>query len=545
MDSPEKAVESIREEDGSSPIRNSDSNLFENKEDQKGENFMNENEVPNDRMQVYLDQEYPVSPAPHVGVDSEGLQSPIMKSNSADLSSPARNHGESFLPVESDLHHDDMERRFSDYGTGEQRFSMEDYHSNEKKEGTEDAEPITHSGDFLDNNVNETYNNEFHNEGSYPLAHNSLLTGDNNNCYEMMGEEAFNHQAPKSPALDEPESGDVENAATNFPSDKRVLPDEVDGRSSSPHTEMKEDDYSVVPASENGGMVWENSSPHSPPRTQNASPSPERQFSISAERSRSQQSPHSQPSPREGVQSPANIDKKSATLPSPPRRKHSPSPEKHTGGRKRPSSRDHSSPTRRKSPSERPIQRESHRRDGSPKRQTAPSPRRRDSPRRRGRSTSRSPVRRRDSPGRRRDHHRRSRSRSPHARDRHRRSPPRRRPSPRRRSPPPSHSRRRSPRRPWSPPANRNTGLGKPGNNLFVAGFSYVTTERDLEKKFSRFGRVTDVRIVRDRRSGESRGFGFLSLERDEDADAAIRAVDQTEWNGRIVLVEKSKTSTR
>ena len=76
----------------------------------------------------------------------------------------------------------------------------------------------------------------------------------------------------------------------------------------------------------------------------------------------------------------------------------------------------------------------------------------------------------------------------------------RRRPSPRRRSPPPSYSRRRSPRRPWSPPANRNTGLGKPGNNLFVAGFSYVTTERDLEKKFSRFGRVTDVRIVRDRR---------------------------------------------
>lgn len=44
-------------------------------------------------------------------------------------------------------------------------------------------------------------------------------------------------------------------------------------------------------------------------------------------------------------------------------------------------------------------------------------------------------------------------------------------------------------------------------------------------------------------RTGDSRGFGFLSLERDEDADAAIRALDQTEWNGRIVLVEKSKTS--
>lgn len=46
-------------------------------------------------------------------------------------------------------------------------------------------------------------------------------------------------------------------------------------------------------------------------------------------------------------------------------------------------------------------------------------------------------------------------------------------------------------------------------------------------------------------RSGDSRGFGFLSLERDEDADAAIRALDQTEWNSRIILVEKSKTSVR
>lgn len=43
-------------------------------------------------------------------------------------------------------------------------------------------------------------------------------------------------------------------------------------------------------------------------------------------------------------------------------------------------------------------------------------------------------------------------------------------------------------------------------------------------------------------RSGDSRGFGFLTLERDEDADAAIRALDETEWNGRIILVEKSKT---
>lgn len=56
---------------------------------------------------------------------------------------------------------------------------------------------------------------------------------------------------------------------------------------------------------------------------------------------------------------------------------------------------------------------------------------------------------------------------------------------------------------------------------------------------------MTDVRIVRDKLTGDSRGFGFLSLEKDEDADEAIRALDQTQWNGRIVLVEKSKTSAR
>ncbi|PRQ31820.1 putative nucleotide-binding alpha-beta plait domain-containing protein [Rosa chinensis] len=135
------------------------------------------------------------------------------------------------------------------------------------------------------------------------------------------------------------------------------------------------------------------------------------------------------------------------------------------------------------------------------------------------------------------------RSRSPYSRDHHRST--RRRQSPRRRSPFPEYHNyhRRSPRRtPWSPPPNRKTGLGRPGRNLFVAGFSFLTTERDLERKFSRYGRIQDVRIVRDKRSGDSRGFGFLTLESDEDADAAIRALDETEWNGRIILVEKSKS---
>ncbi|XP_020272864.1 peptidyl-prolyl cis-trans isomerase CYP63-like isoform X1 [Asparagus officinalis] len=545
MDSAEEAGEGIKEENGSPPVESIGLNLFRNKDTQMDENFEHGGDVPNNGMQGFSDHEYPSSPVMHADVINEAVQSPIIDPNSAAIS-PAKYPEESLLPIESNENRDDAERSF-DYPAGERRFSVQDYQSNDKKEGAEDAYHIAHSEDFVDSNLNETYDNEFHTEDSYSLVHNSLLTGDDNS-YVVRSDEALNHhQIAISPALDEATDGVVGNASAKFHSENPEVHAKMDGGNLSAHNEPKEDDYSsIMAASENGGMVWENSSLHSPPRPQNASPSPERQFSISAERStHSQQSPHAHPSlSQERVSSPANIDNLPVPSPSSSRRKRSPSLEKDSGGRKRPSSRDRSSSKRQKSPSERTTRRDSCRRDGSPRRHGVPSPQKRDSPRRRGRSRSRSPVRRRDSPARRRDHSRRSRSRSPYAKDRYRRSP-RRRPSPRRRSPPPSHSHRRSPRRPWAPPANRNTGLGKPGNSLFVAGFSYVTTERDLEKKFSRFGRVTDVRIVRDKRSGESRGFGFLSLERDEDADAAIRAVDQTEWNGRIVLVEKSKTSTR
>ncbi|XP_006644171.2 serine/arginine repetitive matrix protein 5-like [Oryza brachyantha] len=259
--------------------------------------------------------------------------------------------------------------------------------------------------------------------------------------------------------------------------------------------------------------------------------------------SRRRDSPRRKDSPSRRRDSPRR-DSPSRRRDSPSRRRDSPrraSPSRRRDSPRRDSpSRRRDSP-RRDSPSRRrdsPRRASPSRRRDSPRRDS-PS-RRRDSPRRRHRSKSRSPSRKTDGSRHRREHGR-SRSRSPHSRSHHRRSP--RRHSPRRRSSPSSH-RHHSPRRPWSPPANRKTGLGKPGRNLFVAGFSYATTERDLEKKFSKYGRVTSARVVRDKRSGDSRGFGFLSLEKDEDADAAIRACDETEWNGRIILVEKSKAPT-
>ncbi|KAM3365757.1 hypothetical protein ACQJBY_015426 [Aegilops geniculata] len=299
---------------------------------------------------------------------------------------------------------------------------------------------------------------------------------------------------------------------------------------------------------------------HGSPRRR--SPSPKRRHGSPRRRSPSPKRRHGSPRRR----SPSPKRRASPKRRCSPRRRDSPtrrdsSPRRRDSPRKRDSSpRRRDSPTRRDSS---PRRRDSPRkRDSSPRRRDSPtrrdsSPRRRDSPRKRDSSPRRreSPTRKRDSPTRKRDRsksrspsrktdssrhkreHGRSRSRSPHSRNHHRRSP-RRRHSPRHRSPPARHH---SPKRCWSPPANRKTGLGKPGRNLFVAGFSYATTERELEKKFAKFGRVTRVRVVRDKRTGDSRGFGFLSLEKDEDADAAIRACDETEWNGRIILVEKSK----
>ncbi|XP_057812981.2 uncharacterized protein LOC131026993 [Cryptomeria japonica] len=283
------------------------------------------------------------------------------------------------------------------------------------------------------------------------------------------------------------------------------------------------------------------------PRRYN-SPSPERRRSASPRKYISPSPERHRPASPRRYMSPSPERHRSAS----PRRYMSPSPERHRSA----SPRKYKSPSperHRPSLPRREIPSSPARHRSPVSRHVSPSLKRRYSPQevRRKHDQSRSPVGRHGvSPGYGRGYHGRSRSRSP-ARNYYRRSPrgrysPRNRYSPRRRSPQRYRPRHRSPRRrPWSPPPNRNTGLGKPGNNLFIAGFSFDTTERDLERKFSRFGKVTDVRVVRDKRSGDSRGFGFLTLERDEDADAAIRALDQTEWKGRIVLIEKAKTPTR
>lgn len=76
---------------------------------------------------------------------------------------------------------------------------------------------------------------------------------------------------------------------------------------------------------------------------------------------------------------------------------------------------------------------------------------------------------------------------------------------------------------------------------MFVAGLNFISTERDVEHKFGKYGRVRSVRIVRHPRTQESRGFGFVEMDTDDEVDKVIRHLHGADWNGRILLVERAR----
>lgn len=74
-------------------------------------------------------------------------------------------------------------------------------------------------------------------------------------------------------------------------------------------------------------------------------------------------------------------------------------------------------------------------------------------------------------------------------------------------------------------------------NKLFVGNISWDATNEDLESLFAEFGEVTSARIVTDKFSGKSRGFGFVEMATEDQAQAAIKALDGKELMGREIAV--------
>jgi len=76
---------------------------------------------------------------------------------------------------------------------------------------------------------------------------------------------------------------------------------------------------------------------------------------------------------------------------------------------------------------------------------------------------------------------------------------------------------------------------------VFVGNLPYTTTEDDLKDHFADQGRIVSARIINDRDTGRSRGFGFVEFENDGDADSAIVALHETAFGGRNLLVQPAR----
>jgi RNA recognition motif-containing protein len=77
--------------------------------------------------------------------------------------------------------------------------------------------------------------------------------------------------------------------------------------------------------------------------------------------------------------------------------------------------------------------------------------------------------------------------------------------------------------------------------NIYVGNLNYNLSEDELRQIFENYGEVTSAKIILDKYSGRSKGFGFVEMSDDEEANAAIEALNDTEVSGRNIKVNKAR----
>ena len=77
--------------------------------------------------------------------------------------------------------------------------------------------------------------------------------------------------------------------------------------------------------------------------------------------------------------------------------------------------------------------------------------------------------------------------------------------------------------------------------NIYVGNLPYSVTESDLKEAFSEFGEVSSVTLVSDKFSGQSKGFGFVEMSNNSEADDAIKALNESSFKGRNIKVNQAK----
>ncbi len=76
---------------------------------------------------------------------------------------------------------------------------------------------------------------------------------------------------------------------------------------------------------------------------------------------------------------------------------------------------------------------------------------------------------------------------------------------------------------------------------LFVGGLPWSVTDQELQDMFAAHGAVASARVITDKFTGRSKGFGFVEYSNDEDADKAIKALDGSDIQGRKIVVNVAR----
>ncbi len=79
------------------------------------------------------------------------------------------------------------------------------------------------------------------------------------------------------------------------------------------------------------------------------------------------------------------------------------------------------------------------------------------------------------------------------------------------------------------------------GSKLYVGGLPYSATQDELTDLFAAHGTVQSATIISDKFTGQSRGFGFVEMSSQEEATAAVEALNSTEFGGRTLIVNEAK----
>jgi|SRR5579862_5057267 len=76
---------------------------------------------------------------------------------------------------------------------------------------------------------------------------------------------------------------------------------------------------------------------------------------------------------------------------------------------------------------------------------------------------------------------------------------------------------------------------------LYVGGLAYSVTDQQLEALFAEQGKVVSATVIKDRSSGQSKGFGFVEMDDAKEAQAAITALNNKELDGRTIMVNQAR----